>query len=94
MKLSAEVSIDNITKDISRLFDYGFDGVSTTEIPDMPKVPENFRLGLIVGPSGSGKSTLMRQTGLMGAWGKPCGNLSVTWASVSWKERSRHEPAP
>lgn len=58
-----KVEKDDITNDISLMFDYSFDGISTFAPPKMP-VPGDFKLGLIVGPSGSGKSTLLRHFGV------------------------------
>ncbi len=54
------VAQDAITRDISSLFDYDFDGTTTFEPPEFSP-PKDFSIGLIVGPSGSGKSTLLGQ---------------------------------
>ena len=51
---------DAITRDISSLFDYDFDGTTTFEPPEFSP-PSDFSIGLIVGPSGSGKSTILGQ---------------------------------
>lgn len=37
-----------------------FDGLTEFSRPDLPDVPDDYRLGVIVGPSGSGKSMLLR----------------------------------
>lgn len=63
MKLSAVVATDAIVEDISRSFDYPFDGESRTEIADLPGLPSEYQIGLIVGPSGSGKSSLLKTLG-------------------------------
>lgn len=57
------VATDQITNEISQMFDYSFDGITTFEPPKMPKLPEEFGIGLIVGPSGSGKTTLLETFG-------------------------------
>ena len=64
MTITLQVSIDqdDITKEISRSFDYSFDGSSTTKIEDF-NIDKDFGIGLIVGPSGSGKSTLLKKFG-------------------------------
>lgn len=63
MKLTTKVQKDPITERLAKAFDYAFDGTSTTEIMELPAIPDAFGLGLIVGPSGSGKSTLLRTLG-------------------------------
>lgn len=63
MKLSVTVAADEAVEEISKSFDYAFDGLSTTEIADLPPLPREYQIGLIVGPSGSGKSTLLRTLG-------------------------------
>jgi len=60
---------DDITTEISRVFDYEFDG--TTEFKPLEISPldresvigSEWGIGLIVGPSGSGKSTLLKEFG-------------------------------
>jgi GNAT superfamily N-acetyltransferase len=61
--LVSQVITDDITKSISAMFDYQFDGRSVFEVPKMPAVPSEFGVGLLVGPSGSGKSSLLRGFG-------------------------------
>ena len=61
--LETKVSTDAITDEISKMFDYAFDGESSFTVPSMPSVPVDFGLGLIVGPSGSGKTSLLAQFG-------------------------------
>src|SRR6185503_8832576 len=60
-ELSCTVEMDDTARQICKLFDYPFDGVSRFTVPDMAPITGKFGLGLIVGPSGSGKSTLLRQ---------------------------------
>lgn len=62
MLLHCGVNVDEITDEISRNFDYSFDGSLTVEIPDVA-FPLEYKIGLIVGPSGSGKSSLLRTIG-------------------------------
>jgi ABC-type iron transport system FetAB ATPase subunit/GNAT superfamily N-acetyltransferase len=61
--LSITVEQDEATAEISRQFDYAFDGTSTFTPPTMPEVGTGFSIGLIVGPSGSGKTTLLSRFG-------------------------------
>ena len=57
------VQQDEITKSLSRAFEYSFDGVSEFTVPDMPDICGSFNIGHIVGASGSGKSTLLKRFG-------------------------------
>ena len=57
--LKSKVIADESTNEIGAVFDYHFDGTTETEIT-VPRFPESFQIGLIVGSSGSGKSTLLR----------------------------------
>lgn len=69
MTKRSTVVTDDITSEISRLFDYEFDG--TTEFEPLQISPldresiigDEWGIGLIVGPSGSGKSTLLKEFG-------------------------------
>lgn len=61
--LSITVEQDEATAEISRQFDYMFDGTSTFTPPLLPAVDQEFSIGLIVGPSGSGKTTLLSRFG-------------------------------
>lgn len=58
--LTSSIDEDNITQEISKIFDYDFNG-SVTETISVPQFPTEFEIGLIVGSSGSGKSTIMRK---------------------------------
>lgn len=63
MKKTIKVIQDDITRELSQSFDFKFNGESYFDVPKMPKVPEEFGIGLIVGASGSGKSTLLENFG-------------------------------
>lgn len=60
---TSQVQLDNTTKGVATSFDYKTNGTRTFQGWDRPGVPENFRIGLIVGPSGSGKSLLLKEFG-------------------------------
>lgn len=62
-ELTINVKIDDITRNITSMFDYEFKGQSRFLVPTIPTIESNFGIGLIVGPSGSGKSTLLKQFG-------------------------------
>lgn len=57
-KLTTKVECDRFTDKVSSAFDYDFDGITETTLPDMDCVPR-FAIGLIVGSSGSGKTQLL-----------------------------------
>ncbi len=63
-RLACGVINDEITRELSNSFDYSFDGISFFDPPNMPDVPADYSLGLIVGPSGTGKSTLLQKFGI------------------------------
>lgn len=58
--LSSTIALDETTDEISKIFDFNFDGTITETIP-IPIFPTDFQIGLIVGSSGSGKSTLLKR---------------------------------
>lgn len=60
VELESMVQQDDITREISRIFDYEFQGGVTEQI-DIPSFPTDFDIGLIVGSSGSGKSTILKR---------------------------------
>jgi GNAT superfamily N-acetyltransferase len=60
-KLSVQVKLDQSTDRASEAFDYDFDGCSTFNVPNLPTIPADFNIGLVVGPSGSGKTTLLKK---------------------------------
>lgn len=60
--LENDIILTDTTEKISNAFDYEFTGKTTTEII-VPKFPDEFQIGLIVGASGSGKSTLLSKFG-------------------------------
>ncbi len=63
MKLSCKAEQDEFTAKISEAFDFDFDGEIVTEIRDLPDLPEDYSIGVIVGPSGGGKSTILKTIG-------------------------------
>lgn len=68
-KLTSKVNTNEITDELSRAFDYTFDGVTEFDVPQISTLEWNsiieggFGIGLIVGPSGSGKSTILKDFG-------------------------------
>ena len=66
---TSRVTPDEITTEISRMFDYEFDGTTTFDPPEISPIDremtmgKEWGIGVIVGPSGSGKSTLLDQFG-------------------------------
>jgi len=62
-KLTSQVQTDHITDEISRMFDYQFDGQTEFTLPEFKKPTQEFNIGLIVGASGSGKSNLLKEFG-------------------------------
>src|SRR5210317_1370926 len=67
--MKTKVQTDEITKELSRAFDYEFDGVTEFTPPQIAtldrqtSIDSDYSIGLIVGPSGSGKSTLLKDFG-------------------------------
>lgn len=59
-EMKSEIEQDDITKEISKIFDYDFSGTVTEKI-NIPQFPSDFDIGLIVGSSGSGKSTILHK---------------------------------
>lgn len=68
--MKSYVKPDAITDELSRAFDYTFDGVTEFEPPVITALDRasyldgDFSIGLIVGPSGSGKSTILKDFGV------------------------------
>ena len=61
LKLVSKVKTDAITDEIQQIFDYQtYDGQVVEEIA-IPKFPDNYQIGLIIGSSGSGKSTILKK---------------------------------
>lgn len=61
--LTSHVELDEITEDLVRPFDLETDGSSSFYPFEVPELPEDFNLGVIVGASGTGKSTLLQHFG-------------------------------
>src|SRR5210317_1291559 len=67
--MKSKVQTDEITKELSRAFDYEFDGVTEFTPPQISaldrtsSIDDDYSIGLIVCPSGSGKSTLLKEFG-------------------------------
>ena len=57
--LRSAVAVDAAVRAASNAFEYSFDGTSAFEEPSLPKLPPEWRVGLLVGKSGSGKSTCL-----------------------------------
>ena len=63
------VNTNEITKEISKYFDFEFDGTTYFEAPQIPIIEKQtyidcgFSIGLIIGPSGSGKTTILNDFG-------------------------------
>ena len=62
-KLTSQVQVDNITDEISKMFDYKFDGQTEFTVPNFRNINKDFNIGLIVGASGTGKSSLLKDFG-------------------------------
>ena len=60
MHLESSIEEDEITQEVSKIFDYDFSGTVSEDIR-MPIFPKEFEIGIIVGSSGSGKSTLLHK---------------------------------
>ena len=61
LDLQSEIKQDEITDEVSKIFDYEFDGIVHENI-EIPIFPKDFEIGLIVGSSGSGKSTILHES--------------------------------
>lgn len=67
--MKTQVKTDAITQELSRAFDYEFDGVTEFTPPSISvlerqsSIDSEYSIGLIVGPSGSGKSTMLKDIG-------------------------------
>lgn len=67
--MKSNVIQDEITAEISKIFDYKFDGTTEFVPPSIGMIDKettlkDFNIGLIVGPSGSGKSTMLKDFGV------------------------------
>ena len=59
--LSSKVVEDSITQEVERIFDFNCEG-GVTETVTIPKFPDKYQIGLIVGSSGSGKTTILKNS--------------------------------
>jgi len=59
--LKCKVEKNEYTDAITEAFDFSFDNEITTEIHELPELPDDYSIGVIVGPSGSGKSTILKE---------------------------------
>lgn len=62
--LTSSVEKDEFISASEIAFDCLFDGTSKFYPWELPSLPNNFKLGVIVGSSGSGKSTLLKEFGV------------------------------
>lgn len=69
--LSVKVKSDEITKQITNIFDYDPSIAGVVTEVNIPSFPTDYQIGLIVGSSGSGKSTILKET-----WG---GEEDIEW---------------
>ena len=60
MRKEVFIEPDEFTNQISVAFDYEFNGLSHFNSFEIPQVPEDYNIGVIVGASGTGKSTLLQ----------------------------------
>ena len=63
MELRCKVKSNAMLLRLAEALDYEFNGEIITQINDLPNLPEDFSIGLIVGPSGGGKTTLLESIG-------------------------------
>ncbi len=59
--LVTTVEIDEFTDMVKKNFDYDFNGESSVYPFELPELPEEYGILVIVGASGSGKSTLLKE---------------------------------
>lgn len=62
--LTSRVELDDITSELSKSFDYQFNGTSEFIAPELPDIPKEYGIGIIIGASGSGKSTILKRFGI------------------------------
>lgn len=68
------VGVTDLLKELLEPFDYESDGVTSFHPYEIPNLPQDFSIGLIVGASGSGKSSLLAEFGSI---------ESHTWTDLS-----------
>jgi len=61
--LTSSVIKDDFIQASEKAFDCTFDGTSKFYPWELPNLPNNYKLGVIIGSSGSGKSTLLKNFG-------------------------------
>lgn len=61
--LTTTVDLDPVTTAVAQAFDVPFDGVSRFTPHELPPVPADYGIGVIVGGSGTGKTILLRSLG-------------------------------
>ena len=61
--LSSTVTVSALAAELVKSYDYNATGVTSFTPFEMPELPNDFKLGVIVGASGSGKSTLLKDFG-------------------------------
>lgn len=61
--LSSTVEVSELAQELIKDFDYQTDGVTEFYPYEIPNIPHDFKIGVIVGASGTGKSTLLRDFG-------------------------------
>ncbi len=60
--LNSKIKVDDIVEQASNIFDYEFKGITEIKI-NIPDIPKEYQIGLIVGSSGSGKTKILEQKG-------------------------------
>lgn len=61
--LTSKVEMSEVDEGIFKTFDYDFKGETSFTVPELPPIPDEFNIGVIVGSSGSGKSSILKQFG-------------------------------
>lgn len=61
--LTSKVPVSDLARELVRDFDYQTDGATSFLPYELPALPSDFGIGVIVGASGTGKTTLLRAFG-------------------------------